>query len=182
MQKEYMKENNNWYVVTGAPHSGKTSVLKLLDKEGYEVVYEAARIYIDQEMEKGRTIGEIRKNELAFQKGILDKKIEIEKKLSKDKIIFFDRAIPDSDAYYKLCGLKDDKHLHDAIKKSKYKKVFLFEILPYKKDYARIENEEEQVKLQELLEESYKKLNLPVIKIPVMESAEDRMSFILKNI
>ena len=177
-----MKEENNWYVITGAPYSGKTSVIELLDKKGYSVVYEAARVYIDQEIKKGKTIEAIRKNELEFQKGILDKKIEIEKKLSKKQIIFFDRAIPDSDAYYKLCGIGDDKYLDSAVKKSKYKKVFLFNLLPYEKDYARIENEEEQVKLQKLLEESYKKINLPIIKVPVMESVEDRISFILKNI
>ena len=65
-------DSNNWYVITGAPHSGKTSVLKLLEEKGYRVIYEAARIYIDQEIEKGRTIEEIRESELEFQKGIKD--------------------------------------------------------------------------------------------------------------
>jgi len=175
-------ENNNWYVITGAPYSGKTSVIELLEKKGYRVVYEAARIYIDQEIEKGRTIEEIRKNELEFQKGILDLKIDIEKNMPKDEVIFFDRAIPDSDAYYELCGLSGDNYLNEAIKNCKYKKVFLFELLPYEKDYARTESAEEQSRLHELLEKSYKKLNSPIIKVPKMNSKEDRLAFVLKNL
>ena len=175
-------KNNNWYVITGAPHSGKTSVIKLLEKKGYKVVYEAARIYIDQEIEKGRTIEEIRKNELGFQKGILDLKINIENNLPRDEVIFFDRAIPDSGAYYELCGLMGDKYLEEAIGRCEYKKIFLFELLPYKKDYARTESEEDQVKLHELLEKSYKKFKAPLIKVPKMKSKEDRLEFVLKNI
>ena len=167
-------ENNNWYVVTGAPHAGKTSVIELLEKKGYRVVYETARIYIDKEIAKGGTIKEIRKNELEFQKGILDLKIDIEKNLPKDEVIFFDRAMPDSAAYYELYGLSDDKYLKEAIKKCKYKKVFLFDYLDYKKDYARIESKEEQKKLQELLEKSYKKFKIPLVKVPRMNSKEDR--------
>ena len=174
-------ENNNWCVITGAPHSGKTSVVKLLEKKGYRVVYEAARIYIDQEIAKGRTIEDIRKNELEFQKEILDLKIDIENNLPKDEVIFFDRAIPDSDAYYELCGLTGDKYLEEAMNKCEYKKVFLFDILPYERDYARTENKEEQAKLQKLLENSYKKLGLPLIKVPAMNSKEDRLEFVLNN-
>ncbi|MCK5320027.1 ATP-binding protein [Candidatus Parcubacteria bacterium] len=177
-----MSKNNNWYVITGAPHSGKTSVVELLEEKGYRVVYEAARIYIDQEIKKGRTIKEIRKNELEFQKGILDLKIDVEKNLPKDEVIFFDRAIPDSDAYYELCGLSFDKCLKKAISKCEYKKVFLFEFLPYKKDYARTESEEDQEKLQELLEKSYKKLKAPLVKVPKMKSKEDRLEFVLDNL
>lgn len=175
-------KNNNWYIITGAPNSGKTSVIELLEKKGYCVAHEAARIYIDHEMKKGRTIKEIRKNELEFQKGILDLKIDIEKNLPKDEVIFFDRAIPDSDAYYELCGLTNDKYMEEAMNKCNYKKVFLFELLPYKKDYARIESEEEQKKLQVLLEKSYKKFNTPLVKVPKMKSKEDRLEFVLENL
>ncbi|MCK4539550.1 ATP-binding protein [Candidatus Parcubacteria bacterium] len=175
-------KNNNWYVITGAPHSGKTSVVKLLEKRGYRVMYETARIYIDQEIEKGRIIEDIRKNELEFQKGILDLKIDIENNLPKDEVIFFDRAIPDSGAYYELCGLTGDKYLEDAIGKCEYKKVFLFELLPYKKDYARTESEKQQKKLQVLLEKSYKKFNSPLVKVPKMNSKKDRLAFILDNL
>ena len=173
---------NNWYVITGAPHSGKTSVLELLEKMGYRVIYEAARIYIDQEISKGCAIEEIRKDEIEFQRGILKTKIEIEKSLPKGEIIFFDRAIPDTHAYYKLCGIEEDEFLEKEMSDCLYRKVFLFEPLDYEKDYARTESRAQQAKLHSLLEESYKKVDATIVKIPALGSKKERLKFILKNI
>jgi len=57
-----------WYVITGGPCSGKTTIIKELRKIGYIVYPEAARIFIDKEIRKGRLLKEIRKNEAKFQK------------------------------------------------------------------------------------------------------------------
>lgn len=172
---------NNWYVITGAPCSGKTTIIRLLRKAGHKVIYETARVYIDQEIKKGRSLKEIRKNELSFQRKILEFKIQIEKKLNPKEIIFLDRAIPDTIAYYKLLSIPVDKKLENAVKKSLYKKIFFFEKLDYEKDYARTETDEEIKKLEKLLLEAYKKLSFPVIKVPVMK-IEDRLKFILSNL
>lgn len=176
-----MKTQNNWYVITGAPSSGKTTVVKLLEKKGYDVVYEAARIYIDEEMAKGKTIKEIRANELLFQRKILEFKIENEKKLAREKTIFFDRGIPDSDAYYRVHAAGDDIFLKESMGKCSYKKVFLFKMIGYKKDYARIENEAQQLQIQKLLKESYEKLNIPLVVVPKMP-IQDRLNFVLNNL
>jgi len=175
------QKENNWYVITGAPHSGKTSVLELLDQKGHKVVYEAARIYIDREVAKGREIEEIRKDEAKFQEKILSFKIDIEKRVPQNEKVFFDRAIPDSYAYNKLIGI-NNSDLTKILKKCYYKKVFLFEPLPYKQDYARIETEEEQIKLHHLLKETYQKFNFPTVVVPPMNSKEDRLKFIINNL
>ncbi|PKL72547.1 hypothetical protein CVV26_00860 [Candidatus Kuenenbacteria bacterium HGW-Kuenenbacteria-1] len=95
----------NWYVLTGGPSSGKTTLIKELKKLGYIVFLEAARVFIDKEIAKGKILKEIRNNETEFQKKILKIKIKTEKIAPKNKIVFFDRAIPDSIAYYQTCGL-----------------------------------------------------------------------------
>lgn len=173
--------SKNWYVVTGAPSSGKTTILKLLKKKGYSVLYEVARIYIDQELKKGKTIKQIRRDEGEFQRKILDLKIQYENKLDPKKMTFLDRAIPDSLAYYKLIGLPGDKYLKNAAKKNSYKKIFLFERLDFEKDYARTESEEEIKKLESLLEKTYKQLRIPIVRVPKM-SIEKRLKFILENL
>src|SRR5258708_28338808 len=106
-------QSNNWYVLTGAPSSGKTTLIQELEKMGYKVAYEWARIYIDQELARGKTLEQIRRNELSFQHQILKLKVEFEKKLEPKDTVFLDRGIPDTTAYLKWIK----KSIHPNVKK-----------------------------------------------------------------
>ena len=170
----------NWYVITGGPSSGKTTVLEELAKLGYLAYPEAARVFIDKEIAKGKSLREIRKNEADFQKKVLKIKIGVEKKAPKDKIVFFDRAIPDSIAYYQIAGL-DPKEILKFCRKKAYRKIFFFEQLPFDQDYARIEDKKTIEKLNKLLKESYKNLGYEVVNIPAV-SLRERVKKILAEI
>ncbi|PIV45312.1 MAG: hypothetical protein COS25_00495 [Candidatus Nealsonbacteria bacterium CG02_land_8_20_14_3_00_37_10] len=178
MPKNYSE--SNWYVITGGPSSGKTTVLKELEKLGHIVYPEAARVFIDKEMKRGKSLKEIRGNEAEFQRKVLKIKIEVEKSAPKDKIVFFDRAIPDSIAYYQICGLEPRKVLKSCREKT-YRKIFLFEQLPFENDYARVEDGKTIGKLNKLLKESYQNLGCEVINIPVA-SVKERVKKILSEI
>lgn len=174
-------KKNNWYVITGAPHSGKTTLIEKLREMGYRVVLEAARVYIDEEIKKGKILEDIRKNELDFQRKILEVKVENEKKESQEEIVFWDRGIPDSLAYYEMLGFTEDKFLQEAIEKAEYKKVFLLGTLSYKKDYARIESEEQQKIIHDLLRKAYKNNKYELIEVGDVD-LEERIEIILKNL
>jgi predicted ATPase len=171
---------SKWYVITGSASTGKTTLVNSLLKLGYLTVPEAARVLIDEEIKNGKTIGEIRKNEAEFQKKVLDIKINVEKKLPKDRIVFFDRGIPDSVAYYQICGL-DIAELLKLCKKKTYRKIFMLEQLPVEKDYARVEDVETINKIQILLRKAYSDLGYEIIDIPTT-SLEKRLEMILSNI
>jgi predicted ATPase len=175
------KQVNNWYVITGAPSSGKTTTLEFLKKKGYKVYYEWARIYIDKEIKKGKTLNEIRKDELAFQEKVLRLKINFEKKLKPDKQLFMERGIPDSAAYISMLGDSIDKSFDAVFKKANYRKVFLLDLIKYKTDYARTESQEEALLIDELLEKSYIDLGIPVVRVPKLTVAR-RVEFILNNL
>jgi predicted ATPase len=177
-----MKQTNNWHVITGTTCAGKSTLLEFIEQKGFKVVPEAARTYIDEEIKKGNTLAEIRKDELLFQKNILKLKIEIEKKLSPEEIIFFDRGIPDSEAYYKLLGHENDKFLQAALKNCFYKKIFLLDFFEIKQDYARTETREDQIKIHNLLLESYKKSGIQIVRVPEMETKAKRAEFVLAHI
>ena len=70
-----------WYVITGAPCAGKTSVVLNLERRGYPVVHETARAYIEERQSAGESLALIRSDELAFEREILRRKIEIEASL-----------------------------------------------------------------------------------------------------
>jgi predicted ATPase len=155
MPKNYSK--SNWYVITGGPSSGKTTLIQELSKLGYIICLETARVLIDEGIKKGKSIKEIRGDEPGFQRKVLRMKLEREEKMPKDEIIFFDRAIPDSIAYYQIYGL-DPKEVLKLCPRKRYKKVFFLEQLSFDRDYARIEDRKTIQKLNHLLKESYRNL------------------------
>jgi predicted ATPase len=175
------KPNTNWYVITGGPSSGKTTTINLLKAKGYKTTIEHARHYIDTQMIKGKTVEEIRRNQKAFQIGVLEMQIEQEAALSSDEVVFLDRAIPDALAYYRFLNLEIDNILKDALNNASYKKVFVLEPLPLVQDYARLEDEASQKKIQELLIEVYSSLHFPLVRVPVLP-VEARVEFILNNL
>ena len=170
---------SNWYVITGGPSSGKSSTLFSFEKMGYKIVLDTARVLIDKEMANGKTIKEIRRDEAEFQRKVLAMKIETEDKLLKEEVIFFDRAIPDSAAYYSVCGL-NSKEVLDICQKDRYKKVFFLEQLPVDYDYARVENKQTVDGLNQLLKQTYKQLGCEIVFVPVM-SLEKRVKFIKEH-
>lgn len=173
---------NNWYVLTGSMSSGKSTMIQMLADLGYRTIDESARAYIDEEMAKGKTIEEIRADEEAFQYEALKMKIAIEQDLPKEEIIFFDRGIPDTEAYYRLHGFEERPLYVDAMKNCTYKKILLLDYYPLKKDYARIENEQEQHDIHHLLHDAYKKTGIPIVQIPAIELREDRLAAILSHV
>ena len=170
-----------WYVITGAPSSGKTTTVNILKARGYTTTIEHARHYIDIQRITGKTTEEIRANQLAFQRGIIDMQIEQERALSKNDLVFLDRALPDALAYYRFLDLPADEKLQNALRTASYKKVFILDPLPLTQDYARTENEAAQKKIHTLLAEMYGSLGFPVIHVPVLPP-EERADFILKNL
>jgi predicted ATPase len=162
-----MGEDTEWYVITGGPSSGKTTTVEILKKRGYKTTIEHARHYIDTQRVTGKTTEEIRANQLAFQRGVLDMQIEQEKSLSPKDTVFLDRALPDALAYYHFLNLPEDKVLQKVLGEASYKKVFILDPLPLQNDYARTENESAQKRIHELLTEVYESLPFPVVHVPV---------------
>lgn len=168
----------NWCVITGAPSSGKTTLIIDLEKAGYLVVHEIARAFIQSELAQGRTLEQIRSDENTFENRILEAKVAAEAKLVKDELIFFDRGIPDSIAYFEIAGLDPGPAIAKSPSKH-YRKVFLLDQLPFKRDRVRIEEKETAAKLDRALEKSYRMLGYEVIRIAVMP-AQDRLRTVLE--
>jgi predicted ATPase len=175
------KTNTNWYVITGGPSTGKTTVIDMLEKRGYKTTIEHARHYIDTMRTEGETIEEMRSNNRKFQLGVLDMQIEQEATIQPKDLVFLDRAIPDAMAYYQFLMLDYDEKLLSAVINTSYKKIFILDRLPFIKDYARTEDEDDQKKIHQLIIDVYTSLGFPIVTVPVLPPIE-RVEFILKNI
>ena len=170
------RRSTRWSVITGAPCSGKTAVIHMLQQRGYKVVHEVARAYIDSELLKGRTLSEIKADEWAFERHILMEKVRIESTLKKDEIIFFDRGVPDSIAYYKINGL-DCAEPFQKSAEVRYQNIFLFERLRFLTDPVRAENEKTAERLGRLIEEGYQALGYDIIHVPVLAGQRGHWAF-----
>lgn len=174
------RTKTNWYVITGGPGSGKTTTVNLLSKLGYKVTIEHARHYIDTQMQQGRTLEEIKRNQEAFQKGVLDMQIEQEALLSPDEEVFLDRALPDAFAYYQFLKLPVTRNVMDALETWDYKKIFVLDLLPLVQDYARREDEKAQKEIHRFLIDVYSALGYSIIRVPALSPIE-RVNFILEH-
>lgn len=169
-----------WVVISGAPCSGKTTTIDALQKLGYDTVPETARLFIDQQLAAGHTIEQIRGDEGAFQRSLFKIKLEVESKLDPAKLIFLDRALPDSISYFRQNGI-DPTPIWDECRRFHYQLILLFDRLPLKKDYARREDEKTATQLDQQLEADYRSLGLDVVRVPVME-VDRRLEFVIGQI
>lgn len=173
-----MRAETNWCVITGGPSSGKTTTVNILRERGYVTTIEHARHYIDTQRVTGRTVEEIRANQLAFQRGVLDMQIEEEEGLDPKALVFLDRALPDALAYYRFLGLEPDADYLSLIRPGVYRAVFVLDLLPLAADYARTEDRAAQIEIHRLLTEVYTKLGYHTRAVPPLP-AEDRVDYIL---
>ncbi len=172
--------DTNWYVITGAPSSGKTTLVTELEKLGYWVIHGAARALIEEELALDRTLEEIRADAESFENLVLARKIASEARLPKDELIIFDRAVLDSIAYFEMAGM-DPGAVFAKSPRNRYKRVFLLDPLPYERDEARIEDWAAVIKLDQALERSYRMFSYDVARIGVMP-IQERLRIIIEEI
>jgi len=70
-------KKTNWCVITGAPSSGKTTLINALSIKGYRTEPEVARAHILYLLAKGEHIRAHNRGEIALQKEILNLKINV---------------------------------------------------------------------------------------------------------
>jgi predicted ATPase len=170
----------NWHVITGAPCSGKSTLIDQLADREFQTVTEAGRQCIEREMAKGRTIDEIRENMAAIQIATKDMQLEIEHGLRANDVLFLDGAVPGSLAWYRAYGLNPNEILLECFH-HRYASVFILDPLPFQEDGARNEDAPIVGDLDEWLTRDYCTLGYNVVRVPVL-SLQERLAFVLERL
>lgn len=177
-----MNQTNNWYVITGGPSTGKTTLLAELQKLGHNTMPEAARTLIDKALAKGISVAEFRADEKRFQEDVAHLKAEIETAHDTDRLTFFDRGMQDTIAYMRYYDYDIEKKIESYMNKFTYKNVFLLEPLSiFNSDYARTEDHDFTIKIQKLLHDAYTEFGMKPILVPALAPAQ-RVDYILDKI
>ena len=175
------KVQTNWHVITGAPCSGKTTLISHLADKGFSIIPESARQYFETEMDKGRTIEEIREDGVALQRGIADMQLRFEHRLQATNSAFLDRAIPDSLTFFRVFGINPNEILKKCFY-HRYASVFILDRLPFLRDKTLgPEDNATADYLDEWLARDYSSLGYKVVRVPVL-SPQERLAFVLDRL
>jgi predicted ATPase len=183
-RQEVNNESTNherFYIVTGGPGSGKTSLLEALRSRGYSCSVEAGRgIIQDQVSIAGQALPW--KDRSLFAELMLSwemRSYHIAEETTGP--VFFDRGIPDVLGYLRLIGLPLPEHLQNAVQKVRYNSsVFIAPPWPeiFSQDRERKQDFNEAIRTYDALAATYEGLGYRLVEIPRIP-VEHRATFIL---
>lgn len=169
-----------WYVLTGGPCSGKTTLINEIKDRGYTVMPESARTVIAAGLAEGRDVQEIVSDTLALERGIVQHQLELVSQAPVHEVVFYDRGIPDNIAYVHRFGLPDEE-FRQATSKVQYRKIFLLDMIEFSNDTQRYETPEEAAWLHAEIRRTYSELNYEIVDVPVLPISK-RADFVLSRI
>lgn len=170
------------YVITGAPCTGKTTVINELSRLGYKTIEEPARGVLEKYPElKGPDVSE--ENVRIRERMILGALTDAEREtVGSEGMVFMDGGIPSSLAFFRVHGTEPPTEFIEAANRTNYDGVFMLERLPfYENDEIRRESESDSIRLQELLIGAYADAGYNITMVPMMPPKE-RAEFILDSI
>lgn len=185
-KEHYLKKKirPHFYVFTGGPGSGKTTILEALRKKGFQIVEEVGRQIIQEQVSMDGMALPWRDKE-KFRDLMLSRSIDTYTQVSEqEKSVFFDRGIPGLIGYSKLEGLKVSSHLEEAVQNFRYnQKIFVTppwrEI--YQNDRERKQTYEVAVATYEAVTAAYLANGYEIVEIP-RNSVEERVEFVLLHL
>lgn len=167
----------NWHVITGAPSSGKTTIIDMLAGLGFQTVSETSRPYIEREVAKGRTFADIYKS-WADQQAMNELQLRTERNLRPSDLNILDNAIPDNLAFNRLKSMDLNQLLVECFH-HRYASVFILDRLPLQLDGMRADDDPAADYLDRWHESDYTALGYNIIRVPVLPP-QQRLSFILE--
>jgi len=169
-------------VFTGAPSSGKTTLINSVNHPDIRTFSEVSRTIIDQEHNKGISRPFLH-NPLAFSETLFECRLHDYFATSSKAMQFYDRGMHDVVAYLHELGQEVPCGMQEDCAQYTYDKVFIFppweEI--YTEDAQRKETFSEAKKLHHALFETYRFYGMTCIEVPRV-SVANRLAFILENL
>jgi predicted ATPase len=168
-------------VITGGPGTGKSTVIEELAKRNFNCIPEISR-QVTLEARKNGVDQLFLTKPLLFSELLLEGRVNqfIEAEKNNFDLVFFDRGIPDVHAYMNYISIDYPEIYIEKSNLYRYSHIFLMPPWEdiYISDNERYENFEQALAIHNHLERTYKKLNYPIIEVPI-GTVEHRIDFIL---
>ncbi|APZ52964.1 AAA family ATPase [Salipiger abyssi] len=176
--------SDHFFVVTGGPGAGKTSLITELARRGVHTIPESGRAVIREEMQSG---GDALPwaDRMAYAERMLEHDLRAHSTAQAlSSPVIFDRGIPDILGYLTLCGLPVPPHVTAAARTIRYNaRVFL---APYWDEIFTQDTERRQTQAEaeatcEAMYEAYSALEYEITELPRTD-IESRADFVLKQL
>ena len=174
----------NFFIISGGPGAGKTSIIDKLAGRGFATVAEAGRDILREQAAIGGDAthaGDARAfGELMLARGIAD----YERMADAGEPVFFDRGIAELAGYYRLIGAPSPARVKRAAEA--YRTNAMVFIAPpwreiYRQDAERRQDWAEAARTFELVQGAYMEAGYKPVEIP-RDTVARRVSFILSQV
>ena len=173
---------DRFFVLTGGPGSGKTTLIEALQAKGFATAPEAGRGIIRDQMAIGGPA-------LPWQDRALFAELMLSWELRSWHAAhaepggpaFFDRGAPDTIGYLRLCGLPVPDHIKRAAEKFRYaRRVFAAQPWPeiFTQDEERKQTLDEAERTFRSVTGVYTELGYELVLLP-LASVEERVRFVI---
>ncbi|TQS71581.1 AAA family ATPase [Rhodobacteraceae bacterium] len=161
--------SDHFFVVTGGPGAGKTSLITELARRGFHTIPESGRAIIHEEVARG---GDALPwaDRMAYAERMLERDLSAYSTAQTvSGSVIFDRGIPDIVGYLTLCGLPVPPHLAAAAKAARYNaRVFL---APHRDEIFTQDAERKQTRAEAettcaVMRETYAALGYEITELP----------------
>lgn len=166
--------SDHFFVVTGGPGAGKTSLITELARRGFHTISESGRAIIHEEMQSGGNALPWA-DRLAYAERMLEHDLRAYSAAQTlSGPVIFDRGTPDVLGYLALCGLPVPPHVVAAAKAARYNaRVFL---TPYWDEIFTQDTERKQTRAEAeatcaCMRETYTALGYKITELPCADIA-----------
>lgn len=174
-------DTDRYFVLTGGPGAGKTTVLEALKARGFATTDEAGRAVIRDEIQNGRDglpwADRDRFGALMFEW----ERDSYRRAADEAGPVLFDRGLPDTIGYLRLEGLDVPDRMADVASRLRYnRRVFIAP--PWKAIYAgdaeRRQSWDVAVRTFEMMQQTYTEFGYELVELPLV-SVGQRVEFMI---
>lgn len=176
-------EAQRFFIITGGPGSGKSTLIDALEARGFARTIEAGRAIIREQMANGGNALPWSDPHAFAERMFAWELRSYARAAERDDVVFFDRGIPDVIGYLRLMNLPVPPHIDAAARHHRYNtRVFIAPPWPaiFAQDAERKQTPEEAERTYQAMVETYADYGYELTELPRVGVAQ-RVAFVLRR-